>query len=392
MPKKSRVLVYLTPIGLLAERKGKIVESHRFGETLEESVEKYLGLERGEMDGETLKFLRSLALRNEVRATSPLLANLLKKGEIDVKLELSFRGAKKLEELLVEAGLARNEDEALNSLQRALTMAASLKVKADLEEKDKMIIHAVDAYEEYTETINTLYERLREWFGVHFPELERHVQKIGTYANLVTKLKTRDEFSRANLISLGIEGERAEKIAEASRRSMGAEVADEDLRQMREHAEYLSGLIKRRDDLERYIEDVLGEYAPNLSSLAGVKLAGKLISRSGGLRRLGMLPASTVQLLGAEKALFRALRRGTKPPKHGVIFQHPAVNQAPRWLRGKIARALSTKLSIAARIDVFGGESRVEELKRDFEDRVEEIKKRYPKPPSRVRVRRRKWR
>ncbi len=392
MPRKSMVWVHLTPIGLLVERKGKIIEVHRFGETLEENVERYQGLEEGRIDEDVLRFLRALALKNQLNVITPLLADPLMKEEISVKLDSSYRGLTRMEKLLVDAGFARDIEEGANILHRALTILASRKVKADLEEMDKVIIHAVNANEEYTESINLFYERLREWFGIHFPELERHVQRPSTYTNLMARMITREEFSLENLLSLGIEKEKAEKIATAAERSLGADVGMSDLKPIREHAEILLRLIKIRDDLERYIEEVLDEYAPNISSLIGAKLAGKLISRSGGLKRLGMLPASTVQLLGAEKALFRALRRGAKPPKHGVIFQHPAVNQAPRWLRGKVARALANKITIATRIDVFGGESRAEELKKDFEKKLEEIRRKYSKPTVKVekRVKRRR--
>jgi nucleolar protein 56 len=93
------------------------------------------------------------------------------------------------------------------------------------------------------------------------------------------------------------------------------------------------------------------------------------------------MPASTLQVLGAEKALFRSLKTGARPPKHGVIFQHIAIHQSPRWQRGKIARALSGKLSIAARLDAFGGEFLGQKLRGDVERKVNEIKERYKMPP-----------
>jgi len=96
-----------------------------------------------------------------------------------------------------------------------------------------------------------------------------------------------------------------------------------------------------------------------------------------------MMPASTIQVLGAEKALFRHLRSGAKPPKHGVIFQYPAINRSPWWQRGKIARALAGKLAIAARVDYFSGEYIAEELKQEIEQRIQEIKQKYPNPPKR---------
>ncbi len=128
----------------------------------------------------------------------------------------------------------------------------------------------------------------------------------------------------------------------------------------------------------------MDEVAPNLKALVGgAKLAARLMSLAGGLKELAMMPASTIQVLGAEKALFRHLRTGAKPPKHGVIFQYPAINRSPWWQRGKIARALAGKLAIAARVDYFSGEYIGEELKKELEQRIQEIKEKYPNPPKR---------
>lgn len=113
---------------------------------------------------------------------------------------------------------------------------------------------------------------------------------------------------------------------------------------------------------------------------------------AGGLERLARLPASTIQVLGAEKALFRFLKTGRGSPKHGVIFQHPLIHTAPKWQRGKIARALATKISIAARIDYFSKEDRGAQLREALEKRVEEIRRKYASPPVKKTVERRRRR
>ncbi|MEM0320545.1 MAG: hypothetical protein QXS67_03955, partial [Candidatus Nezhaarchaeales archaeon] len=122
----------------------------------------------------------------------------------------------------------------------------------------------------------------------------------------------------------------------------------------------------------------------NLKELIGPVLGARLIALAGGLERLAKLPASTIQLLGAEKALFRALRTGSKPPKHGVIFQYPEIHRSPKWQRGKIARALAGKIAIAARVDFFTGEYIADELKEDLKNRIKEIKETYKSPPKKV--------
>ncbi|HDJ25954.1 MAG TPA: C/D box methylation guide ribonucleoprotein complex aNOP56 subunit, partial [Candidatus Bathyarchaeota archaeon] len=143
-------------------------------------------------------------------------------------------------------------------------------------------------------------------------------------------------------------------------------------------------LYSMRRSLERYIDAVMEEIAPNLKAVAGALLGARLISLAGGLEKLAKMPSSTVQVLGAEKALFRALRTGGKPPKHGVIFQHYYVKGSKRWQRGKIARALAGKISMAARIDAFSGRYIGDQLKAELDRRVEEIKEKYPSPPRKA--------
>jgi len=126
--------------------------------------------------------------------------------------------------------------------------------------------------------------------------------------------------------------------------------------------------------LEKQIEIDMMNAAPNISKIIGTLISARLISLAGGMERLATSPASTIQLLGAEKALFRFKKEGGKPPKHGVIFQHPLINKAPRLTRGKIARALAAKIAIATKADVFTKRDISDDLKKDLEKRIKEIK------------------
>jgi len=121
--------------------------------------------------------------------------------------------------------------------------------------------------------------------------------------------------------------------------------------------------------------------APNTRAVAGALLGARLIAIAGSLQNLAMRPASTIQVLGAEKALFRSLKTGARPPKHGLIFQHALLHDAKRWQRGKIARVLAGKLAIAARIDAFGGKYVGDSLKADVDRRLAEIREKYKEPP-----------
>jgi nucleolar protein 56 len=124
------------------------------------------------------------------------------------------------------------------------------------------------------------------------------------------------------------------------------------------------------------------ETAPNLTALLSANLGARVISLAGGLQRLATLPSSTVQLLGAEKAMFMHLRSGKAPPKHGIIFQHPAIHRAPYWQRGKVARSMAAKAAIAAKVDFYKGEYIGERLKAELDKRLEEIARKYPEPPN----------
>ncbi len=126
---------------------------------------------------------------------------------------------------------------------------------------------------------------------------------------------------------------------------------------------------------------MMKEVAPNIQGLVGSLLGARLISLAGGLDRMARLPSSTIQVLGAEKALFRSLKSNSLPPKHGVIFQFPEIHQSPKWQRGKIARALAGKLAITARVDAFHGQYIADELRINLLQAINRIKKQFPKPP-----------
>ncbi|MFQ6010822.1 MAG: NOP5/NOP56 family protein, partial [Nitrososphaerales archaeon] len=143
----------------------------------------------------------------------------------------------------------------------------------------------------------------------------------------------------------------------------------------------IESLVEARDALSSYVENMMEDIATNVSHLAGPMVGARLLARAGGLDRLSRMPSSTIQVLGAEKALFRSLRTGSRPPKHGILFQHQSIHSAPKWQRGKVARSLASKIAIAARIDAHGGGRNVQ-LEEDLKKRIEEVKNRYKEPPK----------
>ncbi|MGI0059657.1 MAG: NOP5/NOP56 family protein, partial [Nitrosotalea sp.] len=147
-------------------------------------------------------------------------------------------------------------------------------------------------------------------------------------------------------------------------------------------AKQILDLFDLRQSLEKHIESQMELVAPNISVILGSAVGARILAKAGSLKRLATMPASTIQVLGAEKALFRALKTGAQPPKHGLLFQHQLVHAAPRWQRGKIARAIAAKAAIGARVDVFGA-GRNDTLLEKLNIRVTEIGEKYKDQPER---------
>ncbi|RLE52876.1 MAG: C/D box methylation guide ribonucleoprotein complex aNOP56 subunit [Candidatus Methanomethylicota archaeon] len=284
--------------------------------------------------------------------------------------------------IAVAKSLGFSDEEYLRILHEASMDAVRDRIKVEAARRDRFVAQAVEALDELDKNINITVSRVREWYGLHFPELDDLLPENRDYVRLVYELGSRRKIDVKALTRIGFSEGKAKQIADAAAKSMGAEVSEADLDPIRKLAKLAIDMYDLRKYFEAYISDTMQEVAPNIRELVGPLLGARLIALAGGLENLAKKPASTIQVLGAEKALFRALRTGGKPPKHGVIFQYPEVHRSPKWQRGKIARALAAKLSIAARVDAFTGEFIADQLKRDFEERVAEIKQKYAKPPG----------
>jgi nucleolar protein 56 len=146
----------------------------------------------------------------------------------------------------------------------------------------------------------------------------------------------------------------------------------------------LADQVIAQSDLRRvladHIEVAMETVAPNVKELLTASVGARIMAKAGSLARLAMLPASTIQVLGAEKALFRALKTGARPPKHGILFQHPLIHSAPKWQRGKIARAIASKVAIAARIDYYRHAGKDSSIQNRLNTRLTEIREKYKEP------------
>ncbi|MDD1775999.1 MAG: hypothetical protein LUP94_01435 [Candidatus Methanomethylicus sp.] len=272
----------------------------------------------------------------------------------------------------------------LEKMQKAVSEAlVRVRVKVASEKRDRLVAQAVSGLDEIDKNVNITVSRVREWYGLHFPELDTLVPDHKQYMGLVSKYGYKSSLEEDGVNSIIQNDSKAKAVCEAAKASMGADIAELDMRQIRDLAEITLKTYLARDEMEKYIDETMKEVAPNVRELAGASLGARLIALAGSLENLAKKPASTIQVLGAEKALFRSLKTGARPPKHGIIFQHQYLHNAERWQRGKIARALAGKLTIAARVDAFGGEYVAEGLKASVEKRIADIKKKYSKPPVR---------
>jgi nucleolar protein 56 len=387
----GRVYVAETIIGVIAvDENGDIVEYVKSPSGLDDLVEYVISVEKGDVTPQLVEILGKLKERgiSEVvvesystakAASSQGLTSIVDPSSIQI-----LRIREKLPELAVKLGFASAPEEYFKKLHEVALEWTRRKLRRVAQKRDLLAVQAVRAIDDIDKTINLYVARLREWYSLHFPELDELLKDHLQYAKLVYELGDRANFTAENLAKLDVPEDLIEKITSAATTTIGAELSDFDLNYIRVLAGIILDLYKLRTTLEEYIETIMKEVSPNITALVGAKLGARLLSLAGGLEKMAKLPASTIQVLGAEKALFRALRTGGKPPKHGVIFQHPAIHRSPRWQRGKIARALAAKLAIAAKVDYFTGRLIGDKLTAELQQRIDEIKKLYPKPPPKV--------
>ena len=232
---------------------------------------------------------------------------------------------------------------------------------------DKHLIQAINSIDEIDESISKLIERIREWYALYFPEMDL-IKNNETYIKLIYENKTKEEIVNA----------KSDAFPE-DMLDIEDDINPNDLDIMNNYAKSIYELQQTRKNIIDYIDIKMESIAPNLRLLVGSSLGAKLISHAGGLKRLASYPSSTVQIMGAEKALFRHLKSGDRPPKYGLIYQHPQVRGAKWWNRGKIARLLAGRISLAARKDVFTHDFNPE-IFNEFTAKVEEIEKNNPFP------------
>lgn len=273
----------------------------------------------------------------------------------DDKTQELFRGIRGyMEELLCEDGEDGISKEDLRAMQLGLSHSLGrYKLKFSADKVDTMVIQAVGLLDELDKEINTYAMRVKEWYGWHFPELQALTSDNVKYAKMVLQCGIRTNFKNKDLSNI-LEDEMQEaEIKEAAELSMGTEVADVDMIHIQSLADQVLSMTEYRSQLFEYLKNRMNAIAPNLTILVGELVGARLISHAGSLMNLAKQPASTVQILGAEKALFRALKTKHDTPKYGLIYHASLIGQAAPKHKGKISRVLAAKASLAIRVDAL---------------------------------------
>ncbi|MFL6494661.1 MAG: NOP5/NOP56 family protein [Nitrososphaera sp.] len=372
--------VVLLELGIAAfDQAGSLIASKKF----DNAIRSYRLLRSGVNLDEIRGFIERLRSFEPVSTNDASIVSVLRQVGLNSHLmpedqQQNIQNSKPA--LMVKADFADNEQDAMQALREFAINLSSSRVKEASEKLDLHIIQSINALDELDKIINTVGARMREWYGLHFPELDNLVSSLVVYSQIVSKAGLRDNIIVEVLQSIGLPEKKIEVILDAAKRSKGGDMTPENLAIVKRLADEVVAQSDLRRVLADHIEVAMETVAPNVKELLTAAVGARLISKAGSLARLATLPASTIQILGAEKALFRALKTGARPPKHGLLFQHPLIHSAPKWQRGKIARAVASKVAIAARIDYYRHGGKDNTVYGKLKIRIDEIREKYREP------------
>ena len=378
-----------SPAGLfLLEKTGKISERALFAHNPTDAAAQLKQVLNGELPADSSAFVQRLSqleldlITVDSEPLARLARSIVKSKVVQDENDPTISKLRnRLPSILVRLRIIESKDEYEQFVRDVSLALAKTAITEATTKRDLYAIQTVRSIEDLDKILNLLAGRVREWYGLHFPELDRLVEKHDSYIRLVHSLGARESFSYEALAKLGIPQDRATQISASAEKSSGAEMSGSDLEWLREVCGTVLELYSLREAAEKYTDKIMAEVAPNMTTVLGAVLSAKLISIAGGLENVAKMPSSTLQVLGAEKALFRTIKTGARPPKHGIIFQYAPIHQSPKWLRGKIARAVAGKLAIAARMDVYGGGDKGQVLKEALDKKIVDLKGRYQSPP-----------
>ena len=368
--------VILTELGISVFNDGQVDKSFPFSNPVKE----YLAIKNKESKlNELINYLAKI--QRGVSVSDESLLAILKKFSIDCHI-MDLEELEKVQstkpQIIVDSGFASNIQDTLGKLREFALGFSSSKVTEVSQSPDLHIIQAINSLDEIDKIANGLSSRLREWYGLHFPELDNIIDSINGYAQIVVAGK-RENITDDVFVNAGFPDSKVQMLSLVKEKSRGGDITEKNLQIVQNLAKNILELFDLRNELEKQVDEQMSDIAPNLSAVLGTTVGARILAKAGSLQKMATMPASTIQVLGAEKALFRALKTGSNPPKHGLLFQHAVVHAAPRWQRGKIARAIAAKAAIASRVDVHGGGLNSTLLDK-LNIRVKEIEEKYSKP------------
>ena len=368
--------IILTELGITVFENQKFLKGFQFSDPAMD----YISIKKGKAEVSKLIDYAS-NFETVVETNNDSLFGILKRTSIDVQM-MSNNEMEKIQtskpKILVESGFAENTSDAMTKLRDFAIQLSSSKISEISESPDLHITQSINSLDEIDRIINGISSRLREWYGLHFPELDNVIDSILGYSQIVLAGK-RENLTEKVFKDAGFPDSKVEMLSVVTKKSRGGDISQENLAIVQSLAQQLLTLSELRKKLEEHIETQMRVVAPNLAAILGTAVGARILAKAGSLKKVATMPASTIQVLGAEKALFRSLKTGSQPPKHGLLFQHAMVHAAPRWQRGKIARAVAAKAAIASRVDVYDGRLNKTLLEK-LNVRVDEIGKKYKNP------------
>ncbi len=325
-------------------------------ENTAEAVEAATSILEGSLGKDLKKFLKKHIEEKDVLAVgdAKLGGSIAKKLGINVVSDATtmelMRGIRAQMVNLID-GLTEAD---LKSMSLGLSHSLSRhKIRFSPEKVDVMIIQAIALLDDLDKELNTYAMRLKEWYGWHFPELAKILTDSVAFARTIRAVGFRPATGSTDLSAI-LPAELEAEVKAAAEISMGTEISEEDLENINCLAEQVISISEYRTELYEYLRNRMAAIAPNLTAMVGELVGARLIARAGSLMNLAKHPASTVQVLGAEKALFRAIKTKHDTPKYGLIYHASLVGQAGPKLKGKISRVLAARTSLSVRVDALG--------------------------------------
>ncbi|KAF9106180.1 Nucleolar protein 58 [Mortierella sp. AM989] len=344
------------------EQANKTVKLRAFTkfENTTDALSAVTALVEGKLSKNLKEFLSKEISEKEIKKESLIVGDAKLGGAIAKKLSMKvisdsttldlYRGIRtQLDSLL--SGLSSTD---LSAMVLGLSHSLSrYKLKFSPDKVDTMIVQAIALLDDLDKELNTYAMRVKEWYGWHFPEMTKLIVDNLAYAKIVKKMGFRANCSSTDLSDI-LPEELEQEVKEASEISMGTEISDEDLDNIHALCDQIISITEYRTQLYEYLKNRMNAIAPNLTALVGDLVGARLIAHAGSLMTLAKHPASTIQILGAEKALFRALKTKHDTPKYGLIYHASLIGQAGPKMKGKIARMVATKAALSIRVDALG--------------------------------------